>query len=101
MRLSTLLSGAIVAVSTLLVTSGCSGPQGLTLEQRVELLPVENAQWRRIGYRWGFTVAPPLAADQTPVRTVVSQDLLLTQNSIGEITAFSTESGSRMASGVR
>lgn len=95
-RLSTLLSGAIVAASMLLVSSGCSGPKGLTLEQRVELLPVENAQWRRIGYRWGFTVAPPLAAGQTPERTVVSDSLLLTQNSVGEITAFSTESGSRI-----
>ncbi len=95
-RLSTLLSGAIVAAAFVLPLAGCSKPKGLTVEQRIELLPVENAEWRRIGYRWDWKVAPPLAPDERAVRTVVSERLLLTQNSKGEITAFATDSGQRI-----
>ncbi|MEL7483335.1 MAG: PQQ-binding-like beta-propeller repeat protein [Planctomycetota bacterium] len=88
-QLSTLLIG-LIAATFLLQSTGCSAPPGLTDEQRIELLPVENAQWRRIGYRVSWKVAPPLSPDETPVRTVVGGDLLITQNSTGEITAFST-----------
>ncbi len=95
-RLSMSLFGAIVAAAVVLPMSGCSGPKGLTLEQRIELLPVENAEWRRIGYRWDWKVAPPLGAEERPVRTVVSDSLLLTQTSRGEITAFATSSGEQI-----
>lgn len=96
MRLSTLLTGAIVAAAAFLPITGCSAPKGLTVEQRIELLPVENAQWRRIGYRWDWKVAPPLAVDEQAIRTIVSDELLITQTSRGEITAFATDSGRRI-----
>ncbi|MEL6795461.1 MAG: PQQ-binding-like beta-propeller repeat protein [Planctomycetota bacterium] len=91
-RLSTLLFVAVVAAA-LLPAAGCSPPPGLTIAQRIDLLPVENAQWRRMGYRISWKVAPPMAADETFVRTTVSDTLLLTQTSTGEITAFSTQTG--------
>ncbi|MEL6498537.1 MAG: PQQ-binding-like beta-propeller repeat protein [Planctomycetota bacterium] len=91
-RLSTLMFVAGL-VAVLLPAAGCSPPPGLTIAQRIDLLPVENAQWRRMGYRISWKVAPPLAPDEEFVRTVISDTLLLTQISTGEITAFSTETG--------
>lgn len=93
-RILIVLAPALVLLPFL--SPGCSKPKGLSTEQRVELLPVENAAWRRIGYRYNWKVASPLAVDQSPVRTVVQGDLLITQSSVGSVTAFDKSTGEQI-----
>jgi outer membrane protein assembly factor BamB len=84
----------MVALAVVML-AGCSAKKALTPEQRAARLPVQNADWRRIGYRWDWKVAPPMALGEAPARTVVSKDLIVFQSTTGDITAHDA-SGTRI-----
>lgn len=86
---------ALVALAAGLL-AGCSAKKALTPEQRIARLPVQNADWRRIGYRWDWKVAPPMALGEAPARCVVSSDLIVFQSTTGDITGYVASSGERI-----
>lgn len=85
--------GLIAVCSVLLPSSGCAKPKGLTTAQRIENLKISNADWRAIGYRWDWKVAPTMGQDQTPRITVASDDLVVFQETGGTVSGIVASRG--------
>ncbi|MEM9167761.1 MAG: PQQ-binding-like beta-propeller repeat protein [Planctomycetota bacterium] len=73
---------------------GCTKPTGLTVEQRIASLPISNAEWRELGYRWDWKAAPVVGTGQGPRFTVVGPDLVVFQETGGTVSAIAAGVGS-------
>ena len=86
--------GLLTAVCALgLSNTGCAKPKGLTVEQRIENLKISNAEWRSIGYRWDWKVAPTISEGQTPRMTVASDELVVFQETGGTVSGVVASRG--------
>lgn len=85
--------GLAALCAVLLPTTACSTPKGLTTAQRIENLQIANADWRAVGYRWDWKVAPTMGQDQSPRMTVASDDLVVFQETGGTVSGIVASRG--------